>query len=326
MNIQEFLPTLNPTQSAQLQPPFPTILNFRETFAKLTEHHLTTAPAMANIIDTPLITPPLFRGFCPDIRLFIPQTLSIKNQQTPNMVPVLVFFHGGGGVAGSVSIYDKIYKNIADCTGYLVVAPSYRLAPENQFPAAIDDAHNIIKHLNKTLLKFGFFADKIGLMGDNVGGAITATVLQDWLANRIETDIIIDKQILIYPILDYTLSQLSTNNDSPAVLFNNDLLHWIYQQYFNIFDDKELASPFWTDMGILSHHTPHPLPKTLLISADFCLLKNENLAYHQHLLDAGFDSQWVNFTGMPNSFLNLENLYLEHCQTLYHAIADFCQT
>lgn len=304
----------------------PNAINAREALANLTATFVTHAPTMAHIIDTVLITPKLFRGYAVPLRLFIPQGVALPNKNQPVAVPLLMFLHGGGGMAGSVSVYDKIYKKIAQATRCVVVAPEYRLAPENCYPAGLDDCHAVLSYLADTLQPLGYQCNgRLIVAGDSGGGALVASVVQDWLANKIDIPLAITHQVLIYAGLDYTLSQPSIVENGNGYLLETAKIRWYYDHYFAPYEDLELASPYWTDLSILAQNTPHPLPKTLNISAGYCPLRDEDVGYHQQLLNAGFDSEWLHFADMPHAFLNMENLCPVQCETLYQAVADFVQ-
>lgn len=304
----------------------PNAINAREALANLTHTFVTAAPEMGKIIDTVLLTPANFRGYNVPLRLFVPTRLAMPSEDAPIAVPVMVYFHGGGGMAGSVTVYDKIYKKLADASGCLVVAPEYRLAPENRYPAAIDDAHSILKYLTPTLQQIGYQCDgKLIIAGDSGGGAITATLVQDWLANRVVTDLTITHQLLIYASLDYTMSQPSIKENGTGYLLEATKIRWYFDNYFSGYDDRELSSPFWTDMATLLHHSPHPAPTTLNFSAGYCPLRDEDIGYHQQLQKAGAQSELVHFADMPHAFLNMENLCSTQCQMLYQKVSEFCQ-
>ena len=304
----------------------PNAINVREALANLTNTFVTTAPTMAKILDTTLFTPKNFRGYRVPLRMFIPENTVLPNKNAPTAVPMLVFFHGGGGMAGSVTVYDKIYKKLAAITGMVVIAPEYRLAPENSYPCGIEDAHSVLQFLTPTLQALGYHNNgTLMIGGDSGGGAITATLVQDWLANKVSTDLIITHQLLIYAGLDYTLSQPSIQENAKGYLLESSKIAWYYDNYFHAYDDRELASPFWTDLVTLAHHTPYPLPRTLNISAGYCPLRDEDIGYHEQLLKAGFDSQLQHFPDMVHAFMNLENLCPTQCQNLYQIIKDFSQ-
>lgn len=302
----------------------PNAINAREALANLTNTFVTTAPTMAKILDTVLVTPKNFRGYRVPLRVFIPDSVALPNTENPVPVPMVVFFHGGGGMAGSVTVYDKIYKKLAEATRSVVIAPEYRLAPENIYPCGIDDAHAVLKFLTPTLQALGYVNNGTLLVGgDSGGGAITATLVQDWLAGKVESDVTITHQLLIYAGLDYTMSQPSMDENATGYLLEKSKIAWYYDNYFHHYDDRELASPFWTDVAMLAHHTAKPLPKTLNITAGYCPLRDEDIGYHELLLKAGFDSQLQHFPEMVHAFINMENLCVEQCQRLYQHIGEF---
>lgn len=304
----------------------PNPINAREALANMTATFVTQAPTMAKIIDTTLVTPKNFRGYAVPLRIFVPQGLALPSIDNPVAVPVMVFFHGGGGMAGSVTVYDKIYKKLAAAAQCIVVAPEYRLAPENRYPAAIDDAQAILAYLQDTLIAKGYCCNGTLIVGgDSGGGAIAATLVQDWLANKIDTPLVISHQLLIYAGLDYTLSQPSIQENAQGYVLESDKIRWYYEQYFTPYEDVELASPFWTDLSTLAYHTPHPLPQTLNVTAGYCPLRDEDIGYHKLMQQAGFDSKILHFPEMVHTFVNLENLCAQQCATMYQTIAKFCQ-
>lgn len=317
----------------------PTPINAREALAMLTFTYVTTAPTMAKVIDTYTATPANFRSYRVPLRLFVPTGVALPDTNNPPEVPVLIYFHGGGGMAGSVSVYDKIYKKLAEATGCVVIAPEYRLAPENRYPAGIDDAHTVLQNLAKTLEAIGYRCDgNCTVTGDSAGGAITATLVQDWLAGKVKSEITISKQLLIYPSLDYTLTasphaihgetyhHASLTENGTGYLLETSKIHWYFDNYFTAYDDRELASPYWTDLQMLAKHTHLPLPATLTITAGYCPLRDEGIGYHEQLFQAGFDSRWLHFSDMIHTFVNMENLCVEACERLYQEVAKFIQS
>lgn len=314
----------------------PTPINAREALAMLTFTYVTNAPTMAKVIDTYTVVPAKFKGYAVPLRLFVPNGLALPDTENPPDVPVLLYFHGGGGMAGSVSVYDKIYKKLAETTGCLVIAPEYRLAPENLYPAGIEDAYTVLQHLANTLENVGYRCNGACVVaGDSAGGAITATLVQDWLAGKVKSDIVITQQILIYASLDYTLTppfnasntclyeHASLQENGQGYLLETAKIHWYFDNYFTPYDDRELASPYWTDLAMLASHTELPLPATLNITAGYCPLRDEDIGYHEQLLQAGFDSQWLHFSDMIHTFINMENLCETACQTLYQQVGKF---
>ena len=76
-------------------------------------------------------------------------------------MPRIVFYHGGGFIAGSMNVYDKFCTWLASENDAVAVSVDYRLAPENPFPAAFDDAYAALAYVNS-------HADVLEVDGSNI--------------------------------------------------------------------------------------------------------------------------------------------------------------
>ncbi|MGM8889042.1 alpha/beta hydrolase fold domain-containing protein, partial [Psychrobacter sp. 1U2] len=141
------------------------------------------------------------------VRLFypsLPDASIVQTEQTP--LPVMLYFHGGGGTAGSVSVYHQILCRLAKHTGHIIVAPEYRLAPENPYPCGQNDACTALLRLPALLAHHHISTNKLVVAGDSHGGALVTNLLRD--PRIIKSGIIndISAQVLIYPSVDFTMS------------------------------------------------------------------------------------------------------------------------
>ena len=92
--------------------------------------------------------------------------------------PVMVYYHGGGGVIGSIKAYDRVLKHIcyhADC---IIVAIEYRKAPEHKFPVALEDAYLGYNWLIDNITSIQGNQNKVILCGDSAGGNLSIGLLQ----------------------------------------------------------------------------------------------------------------------------------------------------
>jgi acetyl esterase/lipase len=120
------------------------------------------------------------------------------------ILPGILFFHGGGWVAGSLETHDGFCRRLANETGCRVVAVDYRLAPEHPFPFGLADAVAALSHVTRHARDFGIDAARLGVAGDSAGGtlaAVLARVARD-AAKDNENAPAIAFQLLICPILD----------------------------------------------------------------------------------------------------------------------------
>jgi acetyl esterase len=112
--------------------------------------------------------------------------------------PTVVFFHGGGWVAGDLETHDRQGRWLAIETGSVVVSVDYRRPPETRFPGAFEDAFAAVRDVSERIGEFGGDANRLGVAGDSAGGNLAATSA---LACR-DAGIRLAAQLLVYPITD----------------------------------------------------------------------------------------------------------------------------
>jgi acetyl esterase/lipase len=278
----------------------PTVV--REGLAALTATFVTERPEVGRVIDD-LVPGP---GLAVPIRAYHPD---------PDInLPLIVFVHGGGHVAGGVSVYDAIARKLALATRHVVVSVDYRLAPECPYPAGIADVITVVKGMQRVLEDRGIrFLPQVSLVGDSAGGALCATAAH---MLRYEPTVEIDAQVLIYPSLDYTLSMPSTAQYAEGYLLERDRVAWYFDQYFQHAENRRDVSPLFMPCA-------DDLPRTLLLTAQCCLLRDEGEAYARRLREAGVEVEYVEYEGMIHAFLNLEDLVPAQCADLYQRVASF---
>lgn len=241
------------------------------------------------------------------VRIYIPS--AAKN------LPVLIYYHGGGFVIDTVTVYDPICRRIAMATNHIVITPEYRLAPENPYPAAEEDALAVARQALPTLDDLGIsHADDVTVCGDSAGGYLAAVVSA---AEQSAHSVPLTHQILVYPCLDmiHTFPSIE-ENCRPETGFTKEKLRWYFDQYYGSHADRRAASPLW---GSLTAQ----MPATLMITAGFCPFRDEDRAYVQRLQELGVEAELRHYDGMVHSYLNFEKLcYSEICRT-YEDMADF---
>lgn len=136
-------------------------------------------------------------GSVEDVLLDDPAGAVAGRVYRPATAPIgtVVFFHGGGWIIGDLDSHDGHCRRIAATASAVVVAVDYRLAPENRFPAAFDDALNATRWVVDHLDAFGGAKEPIVVAGDSAGGNLAAAVA---IACR-DTGILLAGQLLIYP-------------------------------------------------------------------------------------------------------------------------------
>jgi acetyl esterase len=113
-------------------------------------------------------------------------------------LPILIYFHGGGWVVGSLDSHDGVARFLAGHGSCLVVSVDYRLAPENRFPAALEDAWAATHWVHEHAAEIGGDASRLAVGGDSSGGNLAAVVA---LRAR-DGGLPLALQVLVYPVLD----------------------------------------------------------------------------------------------------------------------------
>jgi acetyl esterase len=276
--------------------------NAREGLESLTRRFVTQVPEVALIRDE-LIPGPDYQV---PVRIYHPEPGAAR--------PVAVFVHGGGHVAGSVSLYDPVARKIALALGRVLVSVDYRLAPECPYPAGLKDVLAVAKGLRRILDLLRIpCRSGLALIGDSAGGAWCATIAH---RSQFDPSVDIEGQALIYPSLDYMLSLLSTREKGEGFLLQRDRILWLFDCYFQGAEDRPSLSPL--AMPIASDY-----PRTLIITAQHCPLRDEGIAYAQWLLEVGIPCEQETVLGMIHAFLNLEDLVPGECHALYRRLARF---
>lgn len=279
-----------------------TAINARETFDALIRTFVTERPEL------PLVRDDVIPGheYHVPVRIYHPAPAVAR--------PVALFLHGGGHVAGSVAAYDPIARRLALATGWILVAAEYRLAPECPYPAAVKDSMVCAKQVFRCLGAQGMrYQPRLALIGDSGGGALCATVSH--LA-QFEPGVAIDSQVLIYPSLDYSLSQPSVTAYAEGYFLERERILWLFDSYLQGQQDRRAVSPLFMD---ITEHMPH----TLVITAELDPLRDEGIAYAQRLRAAGLSATSHTLPGMVHAYLCLADLVPDACSQTYDLLARF---
>ncbi|WDE00696.1 alpha/beta hydrolase [Thalassomonas actiniarum] len=294
----------------------------------LTEVNRLIAQAKAdNIIPTPeLVRTNLnnlaqFNTRIPDIGYSRDKIIRSEQGETPVRVyspapdeslPVVIYFHGGGHMCGSVELYDAMCRKLALAGHSIVISVEYPLAPEHPFPEGIYACWSVLSHFQEILTEVAYTTELI-IAGDSAGGSI-CTVLA--MQNQVEKRVRIDKQILIYPCVDYTMAMPSISSNGRGYLLEREKIAWYFDHYFQQGENRKHYSPLH---GLITAD----LPETLIFTAEFDPLRDEGLAYAEALAQAGADVCHHHFEDMIHAFINIEDLVPEECQLLYEKAGAF---
>ena len=207
-------------------------------------------------------------------------------------LPFLFFVHGGGWVIGSISSYDGLCRSLMARSGVAVVSINYRLAPEDPFPAAVEDTERCFRWTVEHADRLGLDPGRIALMGDSVGGGL-ATIIA--IRARDEGWAPIALQVLAYPVTDATMSLPSYETYKDAPLLSRRDMAWNYAHYAPTPGDWR-GSPL---------HAPDlaGLPPALVVLSGVDPVLDDGLAYADRLRAAGVPVTIDRHDGVFHGFL-----------------------
>jgi acetyl esterase len=218
-------------------------------------------------------------------------------------LPVFIYYHGGGWEVGDLDSHDPLCRQIANAAGCAVVAVDYRLAPENKYPAAAEDAYAVAAWLAKEGATLGLDGDRIAVGGDSAGGNLAAVVP---LMARARQGPTIAAQILVYPITNHRFDTPSYREHGQGFILAAELMQQFWRCYLADETDGEqpYASPLRApDLG--------GLPRALVMTAGFDVLRDEGEAYGERLRAAGVDTTIHRYDGMMHGFLQFGSVIPE---------------
>lgn len=198
----------------------------------------------------------------------------------PAGAPLMVYFHGGGWVAGSLDSVDPFCRLFAQAAAINILSVDYRLAPEHPYPAALDDGMLALRWARDHAATLDSAGERIVLGGDSAGANLAAV-----LANRICVDGApswLRALLLSCPVTDRPGSvHASYRENAHGYGLEASLMRWFWRQY------APKAAADDADLAPLRLARVPPLPPTLVTTAGYDVLRDEGVAYARKLADAG---------------------------------------
>lgn len=229
-------------------------------------------------------------------------------------LPLLVFFHGGGFIMGTLDTHDYLCRALASQTGAVVVSVAYRLAPEAAFPAAPLDCYAATCWLVEHAAELGIDGSRLALAGDSAGGNLALAVSR--LASQRQGPKI-RHQCLFYPVLDAACDSPSYRDFAEGYMLTAAMMRWFWSLYGAgaSLVDEPLASPLRAqDLG--------DLPPTTLITAGFDPLRDEGEAFARRLQASAVPVRLQRCEGMIHGFISLSPFVERAAQVLAQATAE----
>jgi acetyl esterase len=246
-----------------------------------------------------------------DVKLLVLENRIAVRVYRPSsdILPALVFFHGGGWTIGDLDTHDVLCRQLAAGARCAVFSVDYRLAPENPFPAAVDDAVAATKYLMSNPGPLKIDASRIAVGGDSAGGNLAAVVALELKKHNLAF------QLLIYPATDQRCEFDSHSRNGEGYLLTKDAIGFFRGGYLPDAND-------WTDwraspLLAADHRGVAP---AYVLTAGFDPLLDEGRAYAKKLSAAGVAVEYREYADMVHGFM----LFGGVVDTANAAVAECC--
>ncbi|WP_131738830.1 alpha/beta hydrolase [Actinomadura roseirufa] len=274
-------PAEDPNQAGQM----PDAATMREQF-RLMWTMPDDLPPVGDVTDTTVPGP---AGDIP-VRVYTPEG------QGP--FPVFVWYHGGGWTIGTLDENEYACRALTTASGAVVVSVDYRLAPENPFPAAADDAYAVVAWLAEHGDRLAVDPARIAVGGESAGGNLAAVVA---LKARDLGGPELRLQVLVAPILGHPDDgRRSYEEYSEGYFLSKSGMEWFFTTYPS--DARDLDDPYLLP---LRAENLAGLARALIIEAEYDVLRDEGEEYARRLGEAGVKTDLAVYDGMIHGFFAL---------------------
>lgn len=237
--------------------------------------------------------------------------------------PTVVFFHGGGWVAGDLETHDRQARLLAIETGAVVVSVDYRRPPETRFPGAFEDGFAAVRDIFERIAEFGGDNARVGVAGDSAGGNLAATVA---IACR-DAGITLAAQLLVYPVTDVAGNFAdakenarfpSREENAEGYFLSRAVMQWFAGHYLS-------DARHGTDWRVspLRAKSLAGLPPAIVCTAWFDPLRDEGKAYADALAAAGVATKYHAGAGLIHGYFGLGDASETARREAQRARADF---
>lgn len=233
------------------------------------------------------------------VRIYI-----FRPQGNKSQLPVVIYLHGGGWVLGSKDTHDRVIRDLVTGAQCAVVFVDYDRSPEAKFPVAIEQGYEVLKYIAENAREFNVDANRIAVVGDSVGGNLTAVVTL--LAKERRGPKIV-QQILFYPVTDANFNTGSYEQFAEDHFLTREGMKWFWNAYLpdTSARKKIIASPLQATVDQLKG-----LPPALITTNENDVLRDEGEAYAHKLAEAGVPVTSIRMVGAIHDNLILGALTL----------------
>jgi acetyl esterase/lipase len=224
----------------------------------------------------------------------------VKPSGAGDLLPVVLYVHGGGWVLGNAATHDRLVRELATGADAAVVFVEYDRSPEAHYPVAIEQVYATAQWVTRHGGADGLDASRLVIAGDSVGGNMATAVAM--LAKQ-RGDVEFRHQSLYYPVTDAGQDTDSYRQFAGGPFLFAKSMAWFWDAYLPEKDkrDEITASPLRASLDELAG-----LPETFLIVDENDVLRDEGEAYARRLTEAGVRTTSVRYNGVLHDFMMLD--------------------
>jgi acetyl esterase len=226
----------------------------------------------------------------------------------------IVYYHGGGFALGDLDTHDRYCQHLAREVSARVIAIDYRLAPENPFPAGLDDGLRAFRCVARRAREFDMDPKRLVVMGDSAGGNLSAVVAHKTKNDAIKPAL----QVLIYPAVDGSCTMKSHQLFGKGWLLTSENIEQFYHWYVG----DEPAARRQPDVSPIYANNFQGLPPALVYTAGFDPLRDEGQAYAERLSKEGIPTQYHCFRSLTHGFASMGGVCPAAREAALHIAGD----
>ena len=216
-----------------------------------------------------------------------------KNSTGDTKPPIIVYFHGGGFVLGSIDSHDSVCRYLAKYSRCIVVSVEYSRAPESMYPEPIREGISVLEWVQAKAEQIGGTGSNIYLAGDSAGGTIALGISRSSGIGQI-----INGLILIYPAIDPSLASESMQKYAKGYFLTKSMLAEFWSMFIG--GDNQYRPP--TDEELKD------LPPTLVIGAEKDVLVDEGRRLVTRMENLGLNVEYECYADMLHGFVQFPKI------------------
>ncbi|MFX5533894.1 alpha/beta hydrolase [Acinetobacter baumannii] len=220
----------------------------------------------------------------------------VKPENAKGVLPVFMFFHGGGWVLGDFATHERLIRDLVRESGAAAVYVNYTPSPEAHFPVAINQSYEATKWVAKHGKEIGVDGSRLALVGNSVGGNMVAAVA---LQIKQSGGPKVRYNVMLWPVTNAGFDDASYNQYEKGYFLTKNMMKWFWDNYTTNANDRNniLASPLRATSEQLKD-----FPPTLIQTAELDVLRDEGEAFGRNLDKAGVPVTVTRYNGLIHDY------------------------